>query len=98
MIKYAAVLIAAFFVSACEDSSVPDELLVQTYADVIVVRERYPDSAVVANKVDSILETKGMDQESFREGLRSMSENPDLFKSFYDSVTVELRRRRDSLP
>ncbi len=92
----ASCMLAACLLAGCSTDTVPDKKYVDTYSDVIVVRERYRDSATVANKVDSILSERGYTEASFRQTLRDISENPDLFRGFNDSVSKELRRRRDT--
>ena len=81
----------------CTDATLPNADLVQTYADVIVARQQYGDSARVRAAVDSILTAHGTTQEEFDHDLRANSRSPELFKAFYDSVSSELTRRRDSL-
>lgn len=90
-------MIAALVVAGCADSTVPDADLVRTYADVIVARQQYGDSARVKQVVDSILQAQGFEPDEFDEALRSNARSPELFKAFFDSVSVELTRRRDSL-
>ena len=82
---------------SCTDASVPESRLVQTYADVIVARQQFGDSVRVRQAVDSILDQRGYSHQDFDDDLRSMSSTPQLFKAFYDSVSFELKRRRDSL-
>lgn len=88
--------VCATFVG-CSDQTEPDGLLVQTYSDVLVARERHGDSATVKQKVDSILVFRNYDADEFQSDLRSMANTPVLMKAFYDSVMYELRRRRDTL-
>lgn len=76
--------------SACTDSSLPDPELVRTYADVVLARQTIADSAKLKQTLDSILTAHGMDSTQFAEKLREMSRTPELFKGFYDSVTVKL--------
>ena len=90
------ILFTAVAVS-CTDSSVPERRLVETYADVIVARQQYGDSVRVRQAVDSIMAQRQYDHDEFDRDLRSMSATPQLFKAFYDSVSFELKRRRDSL-
>ena len=90
-------ILVVLALTACTDGSIPDDRLVQTYADVIVARQQYGDSVRVKQAVDSILDDRQYTQDDFDHDLRSMSATPELFKAFYDSVSFELKRRRDSL-
>lgn len=90
-------MIAVVVLGGCTDPTVPDAELVHTYADVIVARQQYGDSVRVKQVVDSILKASGYEQEDFDEALRANARSPELFKAFFDSVSVELTRRRDSL-
>lgn len=90
-------MIFACIVAGCTGASVPDPELVQTYADVVVARQRYGDSARVQHVVDSILTSRGFERTSFDVALRENARSPELFKAFFDSVSVEITRRRDSL-
>jgi hypothetical protein len=76
--------------TACTDSSLPDPELVRTYADVVLARQTIADSAKLKQTLDSIMTAHGMDSTQFAEKLREMSRTPELFKGFYDSVTVKL--------
>ncbi len=90
-------MIAACVVIGCSDASVPDPELVRTYANVVVARQRYGDSVRVQQVVDSILKANGYEQAEFDEALRANARSPELFKAFFDSVSVTLTRKRDSL-
>ena len=81
----------------CSSDSIPSAELISTYADVIVARSTGLDSAQVQKKIDSVLAEHGYDSLEFFEALRSMSASPELFKSFYDSVSTQLRAQRDSI-
>ncbi len=80
----------------CTGGDTPDDRLVSTYADVIIVRESMNDTALVQRKVDSVLLAHGYAREDFERDLRSMGTTPKLFKSFYDSVSVKLSLMRDT--
>jgi len=95
--KYSFVIIALFILASCTDSSVPDARLVATYSDVIIVRESFGDSTTVRYKTDSILKAHQYDSTAFAQELRSMSNTPQLFKSFYDSVSATIGKRRAKL-
>ncbi len=83
---------AVVMLTACTDSSVPDPELVRTYADVVLARQTIADSAKLKQTLDSIMTAHGMDSTQFAEKLREMSRTPEMFKGFYDSVTVNLQR------
>lgn len=86
----------ALAVGGCSNGSTPPVELIETYADVIVARTSSVDSAQVHSAIDSVLAAHGYDSLEFFDELRSMSATPELFKDFYDSVSVKLRQRRDS--
>lgn len=93
--KYAVVAMLA--VSACSgDSTVPDAELVKTYAEVVVARQVVGDSVQLRRTLDSILTAHELDSASFDKALRGMSRSPEMFKGFFDSVTVEINRLRDT--
>ncbi len=83
--------------AGCSADTIPNEELIRTYADVIVARSTGLDSAQVQKKIDSVLAAHGYDSLEFFDALRSMSASPELFKSFYDSVSTQLRMQRDSI-
>jgi len=68
--------------------------LVQAYSDVIITREMNYDSTTTRHKNDSIIQAYGYDSASFDRDLRSMSRTPKLMKSFYDSVMVNISKKR----
>ncbi|MBK6290743.1 MAG: hypothetical protein IPH85_08070 [Ignavibacteria bacterium] len=80
----------------CSQGDVPDERLVSTYAEVIIVRESSNDTMLVRRKLDSVLASHNYVREEFEKDLRSMGSTPKLFKNFYDSVNQRLSRMRDT--
>ncbi|MBC8125374.1 MAG: hypothetical protein H7X70_06535 [Candidatus Kapabacteria bacterium] len=95
-ISLATSLAVSLALVGCSDGDVPDERLVATYADVILIRESMNDTLLVQHKVDSVLTAHSYVREDFEKDLRSMGTNPKLFKSFYDSVSVKLSLMRDT--
>jgi hypothetical protein len=84
-------------VGACSsDSTVPDAELVKTYAEVVVARQTTSDSTQLRRTLDSILVAHELDSASFDEALREMSRSPEMFKGFFDSVTKQIDRLRDT--
>ena len=90
------VIIAMIALAGCTQGDIPDERLVTTYADVIIVRESSNDSVLVRKKLDSVLASHNYAREEFEKDLRSMGTTPKLFKNFYDSVNQRLSRMRDT--
>ena len=80
----------------CSGGNGPDERLVAAYADVILVRESLNDTGFIQRTIDSVLVVHRYVREDFERDLRSMGTNPELFKSFYDSVSVRLSLMRDT--
>ena len=92
-----ACVLACVALTSCADETIPDRRLINAYSDVIIAREMYGDSALVDKAIDSALSARDFGRDEFDVELRTMTRSPQLFKAFYDSVTAELTRRRDSL-
>lgn len=91
-----AILLIGTMAISCSDSTKIDRQLVETYTSVLLAREESPDSTTMQRTIDSSLQAGTFTKESFESALRKMSAEPQLFKAFYDSVMVEISRRRDT--
>lgn len=67
------------------------------YANVVAARETMADSATIQRKIDSVIAAAGYTAEKLEKELRSMGATPQLFKSFYDSVSYKLTLLREKV-
>lgn len=67
------------------------------YASVVAVRETMADSATIQRKIDSVLARANYSSEQLEKELRQMGASPQLFKSFYDSVSIKLGAMREKI-
>lgn len=84
------------YIVGCSDSEVPDERLVSAYADVMIVRQSSTDTAVIAQRVDSVLQRHGFTSTEFFERVREEGQRPRMFKAMFDSVAARYERMRDT--
>ncbi len=82
--------------TSCTDSDVPDERLVSAYVDVMIVRQSSLDTAVIAHRVDSVLQRHGFTSTEFFNRVREESQHPRMFKAMFDSVAARYERMRDT--
>jgi len=81
----------------CTEASSPRKELVEVYANVVAARETMADSATIQRKIDSVIAAAGYTAEKLEKELRSMGATPQLFKSFYDSVSYKLTLLREKV-
>jgi hypothetical protein len=62
----------------------------------VIARQMIGDSVQLRKTVDSILAAHNLDSADFDASLREMSRTPKLFKNFYDSVSLQINRMRDT--
>jgi hypothetical protein len=91
------VLFCILGLSGCTDSSTPHKELIDVYAKVISVRESMADSATIQRRIDSVLANANYSTEQLERELRQMGATPQLFKSFYDSVSARLGVMREDM-
>lgn len=96
-IVFAVVIAAGIITTSCEGSSADTSKLVETYADVIIVRETSVDTTVITARVDSVLRAHNYEKTQFEADLRSMGSDPRTLTSFYDSVSQRLARKREAI-
>lgn len=92
----ATALACAAFCTSCNDAEVPDERLVSAYVDVMIVRQSSLDTAVIAQRVDSVLQHHGFTSAEFFERVREEGQRPRMFKAMFDSVNARYERMRDT--
>jgi hypothetical protein len=67
------------------------EVFLQTYKDILIARESTADSALANQKVDSILNAKGLSEAKFRQIMIDLSQDKDDFFKMIDSVRSSLK-------
>ncbi|MFN5377638.1 MAG: hypothetical protein ACK5BQ_02600 [Ignavibacteria bacterium] len=88
-----AVCIAASLLAvSCTKSNDIDERLLTTYTSYVIERMTPGDSALVQQRLDSVLTANGYTPETFFNELSAYGKNPELMRTFYDSARGRIGR------
>ena len=76
--------------AACKSGNDIDERLLDTYTSYVVERMTPGDSALVQQRLDSVLTSNGYTPETFFNELSAYGKNPELMRTFYDSARARI--------
>ena len=82
------------FASCSSDWSNADEDFAQTYARILIAREKYPDTAKGNAEVLRIIKEGGMQEPEFRQMFMSYSQKPEKLRAIMDTVHTRIRMKR----
>ncbi|MFN4817614.1 MAG: hypothetical protein ACK5F4_03065 [Ignavibacteria bacterium] len=82
------------FASCSSDWSNADEDFAQTYARILIAREKYPDTAKGNAEVLRIIKERGMEEPEFRQMFMSYSQKPEKLRAIMDTVHTRIRMKR----
>ncbi len=92
--RYVLVGAALFLVSSCSGSwSKDDENFVQTYTEVLIAREQYPNDTAKANaRVRAIIQQHGFTEAVFRQRFNDLTSKPEKLRQMLDSARNRARQ------
>lgn len=97
-IFFPALIVILLFVSCSGDKDSPDERFIETYKEVLVVREMYPmDTSKANKKVDSIFQANDYTESEFRKDYFNYAKNSKTFVKMIDSLRKSIKFEYDSL-
>ena len=82
------------FASCSSDWSDADEDFAQTYARILIAREKFPDTAQGNVEVLRIIKESGMEEPEFRQIFMSYSQKPEKLRAIMDTVHTRIRLKR----
>lgn len=92
-VLFAAVLVWCGIAFSCSSGwSEEDERFVETYTDILIVRELTPDTAVANPQVRKIIGEHGYTWESFREQYVQYTAKAEQFRAMLDSARNRAQR------
>ena len=84
-----------FILASCSsDWSDTDEEFAQTYARILIAREKFPDTTKGNAEVMRIIKESGMDEPEFRRMFISYSQKPEKLRAIMDTVHTRIRVKR----
>jgi hypothetical protein len=84
-----------FIIASCSsDWSDADEDFAQTYARILIAREKFPDTAQGNAEVLRIIKERGMEEPEFRKVFMSYSQKPEKLRAIMDTVHTRIRLKR----
>ena len=84
-----------FILASCSsDWSDADEEFAQTYARILIAREKFPDTTKGNAEVMRIIKESGMDEPEFRRMFISYSQKPEKLRAIMDTVHTRIRVKR----
>lgn len=91
--KWAYVLIALSLAACSSEWGAAEERFAQTYAEILVARELYPDTTAGNARVRAILRQYGYDGETaFRQHFLMLTRDPIRLRRIMDSATARAQR------
>ena len=97
-IFFSILIFILLFVSCSGEKDSPDERFIETYKEVLVIREMYPmDTAKANKKVDSVFEANDYTEPEFRKDYFKYAKNSKEFVNMIDSLRKSIRFEYDSL-
>lgn len=92
--RYFLVGAALSLISSCSGSwSKDDENFVQTYTEVLIAREQYPNDTAKANaRVRAIIQQHGFTEAIFRQRFNDLTSKPEKLRQMLDSARNRARR------
>jgi hypothetical protein len=92
--QYPLHFVALLLVVSCSGSwSKDDENFVQTYTEVLIAREQYPNDTTLANaSINKILQRHGFTEIVFRQRFNDLASKPEKLRQMLDSARNRARR------
>ena len=92
--RYFLVGAALLLISSCSGSwSKDDENFVQTYTEVLIAREQFPNDTAKANaRVRAIIQQHGFTEAVFRQRFNDLTSKPEKLRQMLDSARNRARR------
>lgn len=88
-----AVLVCCLALGSCSSGwTEEDEQFVQTYTEILIVRERVPDTAVANPQVRDIIRNNGYTWESFQQEFADYTQEAEKFRRMLDSARNRAQR------
>ncbi len=78
--------------ASCSRWTNDDELFTQTYTEVIIAREQFPDSTQANKRVAEVLKQHGFTELSFRQRFQELANKPERLRQILDSARNRARR------
>lgn len=79
-------IITIFFFSACSSSDKDKNNFIETYKEILVIREMYQDSVKANTAVKTIIKKNGYSDQSFYEEWKKYTANPSEFNTMMDTI------------
>lgn len=89
------ILIAAILLTiihSCSFFEKDKEKFIDTYREIVIIREMYTDTSKVNKEINKLFEKNGYDWDSFTDDYYSFVENPQEFLEIMDSVRERNQR------
>lgn len=88
MMKILSILLILLFLSACQNESEKDIYKYsEIYYNILLIREKHPDTAIANPKVVDLLKKNGYNQKTFQdESFELFEKDKTLFTKMIDSV------------
>ncbi|MGA1278572.1 MAG: hypothetical protein ACO30M_04040 [Candidatus Kapaibacteriota bacterium] len=84
-----------FLLTSCfGDWDATDEVFAQTYARILIAREKFPDTTKGNAEVMRIIKESGMNEPEFRRMFISYSQKPEKLRAIMDTVHTRIRVKR----
>jgi hypothetical protein len=90
-------LIIIFAFNSCDflpwEKNKEKERFINTYKEILIIREKYPDTTIANPKVRIIIKINGYTQDSFRDKFYEYSKDGEEFMKMLDSARTRASRQ-----
>ena len=79
-------------ISSCKKPDIiPEPLFVESFAEVLVLKQTYADSTTAANKVQEYYASKNITREQMMQQLDEYTKDPDRYRRVLEKINARLR-------
>jgi hypothetical protein len=87
-----AALAGCIIFSGCSKSKIPEDKLVNIYADIVIARDTTANPSISREELDkSVFRKHNVTEEDYVQSIKSMNDNPEQWGKFFDKVIVHIQ-------
>lgn len=86
------IVVCGMLLGSCSKWTNDDEIFVNTYTEILITREQFPDTTIANKKVAELLKRNGFTEISFRQRFQELSQKPERLRQILDTARNRARR------
>jgi hypothetical protein len=84
-------MLANLIVACSAGWSRQDETFVQTYVQILIIREQYPDTMKANPRIQKVLASQGFTEQTFAVQYERYARDPNEFRTLLDSARARVK-------